>query len=247
MHARTLVVIALLTLPSGLTAQRLPRVGRGTVAQPASLPPEIPAVARSLAYKRSRWSTEAYTLISNVQVPDAAGGITKSTTAGTGTRADYRVSEHFSATVDATVSFLGSGALMETAELGSRFSPMSWDRRLRPFFDVRAAFTHRSDTLSMSMQTVSQINLVNGQFSNVTRYSRGFGGGGGMGLEYSLTNTFALTSELSALRNRMTIYRLDSPTSIPAGSAYWMTSFRYSLGLKFNPVQSLHLSQTPRS
>lgn len=247
MHARALVVIALLTLPSGLTAQRLPRVGRGTVAQPASLPPEIPEVARSLAYRRSRWSTEGYTLISNIQLPDAAGGTTKSTTFGTGTRADYRVTERFSATVDATVSFLGTDALMATGEVGTRFSPMSWDRRLRPFFDVRAAFMYRSDTLLMSVLSSGQGNLVNGNFSEVTRYSRGFGGGGGVGLEYSLTNTFSLTSELSALRNRMAIYRLDSPTSIPIGGAYWMTSFRYSLGLKFNPVRSLHLSQNPRS
>jgi hypothetical protein len=247
MHARALVAIALLTLPSEMSAQlRLPRGGRQTPTQPASLPPEIAPVARSLAYRRSRWSTETYTMVSNIQMPAAAGG-TSSTTAGTGTRADYRFTEHFSATVDATASFVGSDVITETAEVGTRFSPLSWDRRLRPFFDVRAAYMHMSDRLTMASLASSDAGVLNQQFFEVGRYSRGAGGVGGIGLEYSLTNTFSLTSELSALRNRMTVYRLVSPTSIPNGTAYWMTSFRYTLGLKFNPVRSLHLAQNPRS
>ena len=84
------------------------------------------------------------------------------------------------------------------------------------------------------------------QFVESGRYSRGFGSAAGAGVEYSLTNSLALTTGLSAMRNRMTTYRLTGPATVPsAGSAYWMTSVRLSLGLKFNPVRSLQSKQNP--
>lgn len=249
MRTRALVVIALLSLPAGLSAQgvRLPRVGRGTRPQPAPLPPETAPVARALAYKRSRWSIEGYSLINSVRVPTAAGGVTSYTTFGTGTRADYRYTERFSATVDFTASPLGDPAITETAEIGTRFRPLPWNEEIRPFFDVRAAYMHMYDTFAFPMQTSVTAGGLNQQYVEESRYSRGFGSVAGAGLEYSLTNTLALTTELTAMRNRMTTYRLTSPTSIPSGTTYWMTSFRYTLGLKFNPVRALRLAQKPTS
>ena len=77
------------------------------------------------------------------------------------------------------------------------------------------------------------------------RYSRGFGGIAGTGLEYSLTRSLALTTGVSLMRSRMTSYRI-APGSIPNGTQFWLTTFRYTLGFRFNPVRTLHLSQTPR-
>ena len=57
--------------------------------------------------------------------------------------------------------------------------------------------------------------------------------------------SFALTSELLATRDRMSMYRLDNPTSIPLASRYWMTSFRYTIGFKYNATRALNLAQNP--
>ena len=64
MRIRTLFLIALFGLPAVSNGQiRVPvRPGR-TPVEPASLPPEAPIVGKELAYRRSRWTTEAYTMV----------------------------------------------------------------------------------------------------------------------------------------------------------------------------------------
>jgi opacity protein-like surface antigen len=198
-----------------------------------------------LAYKRSRWSAEGYSLITSLQVPAAAGGVTRYTSPGAGTRADYRYTDHFSATVDVTASIPGSAATAQTAEVGSRYSPLPWDRQIRPFLDVRAAYMSMYDLYAMRTPASIVAGAPDQQPIEGGRYSRGFGGLGGAGFEYSLTHSFALTTEFSAIRNRMTMYRFTGPATIPNGNSYWMTSFRYTLGLKFNPVRTLRLTQNP--
>ncbi len=139
---------------------------------------------------------------------------------------------------------LGSPATTETVEIGTRFRPMPWNGEIRPFFDVRAAYMHMYDTFAAPIQTFA----AGESFVSGERYSRGFGGVAGAGLEFSLTRSLALTTEVSALRNRMTIYRVIGPASIPGdGRDYWMTSYRFMLGLKYNPVRVLNLVQNPRS
>jgi hypothetical protein len=243
MRTNALAVIALLALSSGLGAQgvRLPRIG-GTMPQPTSLPPEAPGVTRALAYKRSRWSAEGYSLISAIQVPGGAGGMTSYTSFGAGTHADYRYTDRVSATADVTVSTLGGQATAETAEVGMRFRPMPFDEQLRPFFDVRAAYMHMYDTYAIPGGAGFTVGGP-GQFIDEGRYSRGVGGIGGAGLEYSLTRTLSLTTELSALRNRMDTYRLTGAAGLPGNANYWMTSYRFTLGLKYNPVSALHMVQ----
>lgn len=247
MRTRAVVAIALLVLPAGLTAQRLPRppIRRGTPPQAAPLPPEAAPVARALAYKRSRWSGEVYSLINAVQFPTADGGATSYTNFGLGTRGDYRYTDRFSATIDLTASALGSPVTTETAEIGTRFRPGPMDQALRPFFDVRAAYMHMYDLFAMPI--AGSGSGLSHQYAQEARYSRGFGSVAGAGLEYSLTRSLALTTELTAIRSRMTAYRLIGPANVPNGSTYWMTSFRYTLGLKLNPVRALYLSQNPRS
>src|SRR5947208_3642966 len=145
MRSRALFVLALFSLPavSGGQGVRLPRGGRGT--QPTTLPPEIPLVSRALAVKRSRWSAEGYSLFSAMQVPGGSGS-TSYTAAGAGTRSDYRFAEHFSATLDLTASFLGGFANTQTGEVGTRFVPSPHAGIIRPYFDIRAVYTHANDT-----------------------------------------------------------------------------------------------------
>jgi len=248
MRIRPLALIALLALPSismGQVRPR-PRIPRGPAREPAApLPPEAGPVARALAYRRSRWSAEAYSVINAMQVPAATGGVSRYTTFGAGTRGDYRFSDRFSATVDLTASPLGGSAITETAEVGSRFRPMPWDEELRPFFDLRAGYMHMYDQFAVPMGT-GGAGIPNQQFASESRYGRGFGGIVGAGLEFSLTRTWALTTEAMAMRNRLTTYRLTGPASIPNdGRTYWMTSLRYAIGFKFNPVSALHMAQKP--
>jgi hypothetical protein len=247
MRTRALVAIALLSLSSGLSAQgiRLPRVGRRTPPQAAPLPPEAPAVSRALAFRRSRWSAEAYSLVSAIQVPTEGGGATSFMTAGTGTHADYRYTDHFSASADLTVSSLLGPANIETAEVGTRYRALSYDQQLQPFFDLRAGFMHMYDTFAMPVGTSVGIGGANQQYAETGRYSRGFGGVIGSGFEYSLSHSFALTTELSAMRSRMSTYRLTRASGIPTGGPYWMTAFRFTLGLRYNATRALHLSQNP--
>jgi hypothetical protein len=244
MRIRSAFVVALF-LPSVAIAQtRAPRIGGGARpgrAAPPSREPE--AIARALAYQRSRYSVETYPLISRVQSPGYSAGrpISSWTSFGTGTRLDYRRNQYLSWTLDLTSSYLGGPAIYETAEVGTRIRPENWDHRLRPFADVRVGFQHSYDTFSQQVQLGigPAASLASG-----SRYSRGFGGVVGAGLEYSLTNTLALTSAVSAMRANMVAYRY-SFTAPPVGDdSYRMTTYRLTVGLKYNPVHLLKSAVT---
>jgi hypothetical protein len=250
MRTRAVLLTALISLPCVLDAQggvRLPRggsSGRGAPPTAAPLPPTAPEIAHALAYKRSRWSAEGYTLVSAVQVPTSTGS-SNYTSFGTGTRADYRYTDRLSATLDLTYSPIGGSSTTETAEVGTRFKPLAADQVVRPFVDVRALYLHMHDTYSIPGSSVP-IGGPNQQLNELGRYSRGMGGIVGTGFEYSLTNSFALTTEVAALRNRMSTYRLSGAPTVPAtGAAYWMTTYRLTLGLRYNAVTALHLTQNP--
>jgi hypothetical protein len=246
MRTRAFVLAALLVLPTALAAQRMPRVPRRTTPEPAPLPPEAEPVSRAMSYTRSHWSAEAYGLVSSIQVPAAGQGMTSYTAFGGGTRGDYRLAEHFSATVDLTVSSLGMPSYVYTAEVGTRYMPMSRGDQIRPYLDLRAGYMHLSDSYASPVGPGESVGGVSQSYNDVGRYSRGFGGIGGGGLEASITNSFSVTTGVSAMRSRMTVYRLSGPTSIPVGTNYMMTSMRFLIGLKYNPTSALHMSQNPR-
>jgi len=250
MRARAFALTALLMLPAALDAQvgRLPRPGRRTGPDPATLPPEIPPVTRALAYRRSRWSVSSYTLFSSIEAPTSVGGIARYSTLGAGTRGEFRYTDQLSATVDLTASPLGNGAITEPAELGTRFSPLSWQSEIRPFVDVRAAYISMNDTFASPSDPTGGIGGIGAtsQFTDIGRYSRGYGGVAGGGFEYTLTNTIALTAELMAMRDRLTTYRLSGASNLPNGNAFWMTTFRYVIGFRYNPIHTLDLKQNPR-
>lgn len=232
MRARALLFSAFVALPCALGAQRipLPRIHRRPTPQPADLPPQPPEVARSIAYHRSRWSTEAYSLLTAIQVPDNVGGTQGYTSFGTGTHGDYRYNQHFSATIDLTASSLFSPSMSGTAELGSRYIPVDIEQTVRPFVDLRASYMYLYDVFNAGGPGASD-------FTQEGRYSRGLGGVTGGGLEYSLSRSLSVSSELLALRYRMTSYRFTSAAGFPSASSFWMTSFRYTLGFKYNPVR----------
>jgi hypothetical protein len=238
MRTRLLSLIALLALPAALSAQILRAPRRPSTPAPAPLPPTAGPVARTLELHHSRWSVDAYSLFSNVRVPTGAGTASYASFGG-GTHGGYRIGDRFTGTVDLTTSQFGSPINSSTAEVGTRFMPMPFSTEIRPFFDVRATYMWLMDNSAFASQQLG------GADYQVTRYGRGLGAIAGGGFEYPLTNSLALSTEVSALRGHMTAYRSDNPTTIPTGTGYWLTSYRLTLGLKFSATRLAPLTQKP--
>ena len=235
MRIRHVVAIALLLAPAAADAQvRLPRIGRGP-ARPTDLPPQPPSVARELAYKRLPYSVETYPLISHfVARGFVAEGVTsKWTSGGVGQRADYRLARNASITVDLTSAFLGGPARTSTFEVGTRLRPERNERRVYPFLDLRVGYANAYDSFYRPGDFADPFSPTTGAYGS--RFSHGVGAIGGAGLEVALTHTISITTAASALRARMRAYSFRTPG--PGDGPYLMTSTRYSLGLRWNPVK----------
>jgi hypothetical protein len=243
MRVGAVLVAVALVLPAASSAQgvRLPVIGRRGPARPAPLPPQPEPIARNLAYKRLRLSVESYPLISYVRSPLTGDGpVSDWTSFGSGTRADYRVTRFVSLTLDLTSSFAGGPADVHTAEIGTRLRPERSERRAYPFVDVRAGYVASAS---------GYFDAIGGQFGGPTiqdagafRYSSGFGGVGGVGMEYALTRTLSLTTAASVMRNRMTTHTFVGPAQ--GERSYTMTLYRYTIGVRYNPVRVVRVPGT---
>lgn len=250
MRTRVVAVIALLPLPYALGAQTLGRPS--TPAEAAPLPPTTGEIARTLAYKRgeiartlayqrARWSFEGYTMISAFQVPLVTGGLVNYSTLSTGTHADYRINDRLAASGDMNVSAFG-GPELETAEVGARLRPLPSGNRVTPFFDLRAGYTRLTDNYSIPLGAAG----VGGasQYADGQRYSGGFGGVAGAGIDAFIGGSWGFTAEMLAVRSRMNTYTMTAG-AIPSRSNFGMTSFRVAVGLKYTATQR-HFDQNPR-
>jgi hypothetical protein len=232
MRLTAVLALVALLVPDASSAQGLPlpRIGRRGPTRPAPLPPQAEPIARNLAYKRMRLSVESYPLISYVRSSgfSADGLVSDWTTFGMGTRADYRVARNVAVTLDLTSSFAGGPADVHTAELGTRFGSERSGRTLYRFADVRVAYVSSSS---------GYFDAIGGDYTypGGFRYGSGFGVVAGAGLEYALTRTLSLTTAGSVMRNRMTSHTLASGQ--PTANRYDLTLFRYTLGIRYNPVR----------
>ena len=238
MRARAVVAFAMLLLPAASSAQHFPRPRIGPdPARPAPLPGRTPEpIARALAYRRLRLSIESYPLVSYVQSQGLSsdGRGTVWTMFGGGTRAEYRVTRFVSATMDLTSSFRANPVFVQTAELGVRLRAERSERRVYPFVDARVGYV---SAFNASLGTISDApyGYPTPQGAYGVRYSRGFGGIAGAGAEYTLTRTLSLTTAASVMRSRLTALDFQRvQTSMPN---FGMTSYRCTLGIKYNPVR----------
>jgi hypothetical protein len=159
---------------------------------------------------------------------------------GAGTHGDYRLTDALAGTADATYASMGTGGTSyETLEAGLRYKLPIADLRTRPFIDARATYMYLNDLYS------ANVVGTGGSVGPMSRYSRGVGGFAGIGIEHAISGSFLLTTELAALRNRMTTYRTSS-FGVPSGMDYWATTYRFTVGFRYNAQRSLALTQNPR-
>jgi hypothetical protein len=235
MRVRAVIAIGLLLVPAMASGQRvpMPRIGGTRPGQPVPLSPQPEAIARAIAYRRLNLSVESYPLISHVEAPGIAGvGSTSSwTSLGAGTRASYRLTPQVAATLDLTSSLFGSPMTVQTVEIGTRLGPERSERRLYPFVDVRAGY--------VAAYNSGLGSFVDNPYSPTPayefRYSHGFGGVAGVGMEYALTQSFSLTSGASVLRSHMTSNDFTGTSAVVPSFA--LTSYRIMLGIRYNPVR----------
>lgn len=249
MRIRAVVAIALLLLPAASSAQRFPLPGlpRRGAGRPEERPPRQPEpIARALAYRRWRLSVESYPLISHVQSPSftVSGRRSSSTSFGGGTRAEYLLTPQVSATLDLTSSLFGSPLHVQTAEMGTRLRPERTERRAYPFVDLRVGYISAFDSRvgPIAIDEPFGVPVAVGMYG--ARYSRGFGGAAGVGMEYTLTRSLSLTTAASVMRSSMTAHDYQGFQTNSPG--FGMTSYRYTLGVKYNPVRMIIPSGTDR-
>lgn len=235
MRARSFAAIVVLLLPAVMDAQggMRPRIGvRGPRGTP--IPQRPPIIAREMSYTRLNFTVEAYPILSRVEAPGIAGGWASSYTMfGTGTRAEYALARYMAATADLTSSFIG-GPRTETLELGTRLRPPRSESKVYPFLDLRVGYMY------MQHSSLRQIDFTSGIGAPIQSelgdgYSHGVGSVAGAGVEYALTNTLSLTTAGSVMQSRLTRYAYGN--QIINGNRFTSTWFRYTIGLRYNPVR----------
>ena len=236
LHMRIAIAIVSLLIPTALNAQRI-ALPRPRPARPAPLPPQPAPIANDLAYRRMHLSIENYPMVSYFHAPGyASNGLMAGwTTFGTGSHADYRLRRNLSATMDMTSSFLGGPAIVQTAELGMRVGRERSEARFYPFADLRVGYI---GTFTRNAYSIDGIyGGPTPQGSVVASYSHGFGGIGGLGMEYGLTRMISLTTEMSVMQSGMKTHAFEGP--MITDRHFGLTAVRYILGLRFNPVRAI--------
>ncbi len=234
---RVVVAAAVLLLPVVSSAQRLPTPGRRPhPASPQPMPREPEPVARRLEYTRLHFSVESYPQLSFVQSAGfASGGASTWTSLGAGAQLQYRFTRLASATLDLTSSLFGGPVNLQTVELGTRLARERTNRRLEPFADLRLGY---SAIVNRELDSFANdpigYPIPHGAYGS--RYSNGWGGVAGVGVEYGLTRMFSLTTEVLGTHASMSAHDVLSPV---AQGDYGITSVRWVVGAKFNPVRTV--------
>ena len=240
MRVRAVVAVVLLFVPAAVSAQRLPRVRRPPVTSPQPLPDRRPPeVARELSYVRMHVSFEEYPIVSYIDASafDAGGG--HWTTFGMGSRADYRLTPLVSATADVTSSVFGSPVVAQTFELGTRLHRQRTESRAYSFADFRLGWMWAYDAPYSNLEDL----FTPARPGNGYHHSRGIGAVAGLGTEYALTRRFSLTAAASIMHTRMVGY--STLTTQPSRQVYPLNSYRFVLGLRFNPVRLISQQEFP--
>jgi hypothetical protein len=239
MRIHQAVAIALL-LPGALSAQRRMggRVG-GRPGGPTALPPTAPVVAREMSYVPRPYSAESYMFINYVQQPSAAtNALTNYGTLSAGTRLDYRLGTHMSITGDVTTSLYGGPGTTASFELGTRFRPIPAmsESRVHPYVDARLGYVYSYESYMMTADPTA----VNPLTIPRSRAGRGTGAIAGSGADFAVTRSVALQAGFWGMRTKLHAMNIVGPAGRPGDyQTYWMTSYRFALGFRWNPMRAV--------
>jgi hypothetical protein len=111
--------------------------------------------------------------------------------------------------------------------------PQRNERRIYPFADLRVGYVHAFDSQFNILDNGSGFTTTDQAYGG--RYAYGPGAVGGVGMEIGLTRRFSLTTAGSVLRSHLTSYGYTG--NRPVLGDYFMTSYRYTLGIRYNPVR----------
>jgi hypothetical protein len=228
MRARSLVVIAVLALPSLVDAQRIPSIPRIFDRPPRSapLPPTAGPIAHERRYVRMPYTVETYPLVGYYSAPGFGQDFDNFVSGGVGERLDFRLNRNVSLTIDVTQSFFGGPSLTQTAELGVRLRPQSQiDQRWYPYFDVRGGYAYVAQSEMRPYDYVDPTGL------NYTQAAGGFGGVAATGIEYALHPRATLTTGASIMRANLAPFSSGSRQL----DRSVLTAVRYTVGVRFNP------------
>lgn len=224
-------ILAILLVPAVLSAQFGP-FRRGRLI-PTELPPQAPGIAREMQYRQLPISFETYSMVEHFDAPGMTNGLRPTwSTFGAGTRAEYRFTNQLSATADMTSALIGGPAYTQTGELGLRLRPLGREHRLDPYVDARVAYLYSMNNSSLSSMNNGSLSSLG--FDPQLEYTQGYGTLAGAGADVRLTRRFSLMSFAAAMRARAKSYRYDG--NPPRGS-YPLTMYRFSIGLRYNPIR----------
>lgn len=227
MRIALVALLVVVAVPADLDAQfrRPPR--RPPPSIPADLPPAAPGVVHALSFRRTRLAVETYPLMSVIHAP--ALGSTW-TTVGGGSHGEFRLTPWVLASLDLTASSWASPSSSETAELGVRIMTDKYESHTRPYGDIRAGY----------------MQMYNPGFSRPSDTfpgysSRGFGAVLGGGMHHDLSRSFSLVTGGSIMHGRLA---RTGPTT--ESSRYSFTSYRFTVGLRFNRTRQVLTAAQPR-
>ena len=121
------------------------------------------------------------------------------------------------------------------------FTPSVRNAAYIPFLDLRFGYIAAYNTYSFPNDIYGNPAFVQ---TNNTGFNDGFGGVAGAGFELALTRRFSLTTAASLMRSDISAHGYNAQIPLKS-SRYWMSSYRYTLGLRYNPVRLLTDRRTP--
>jgi hypothetical protein len=135
---------------------------------------------------------------------------------------------------------MGGPENVETVELGTRIRPERNERdRIYPFVDLRVGYIATFNKALDGYGAYFNDPYTEPYFGGAS-YSHGYGLVGGAGFEYALTHSWSLITSAMLGRSSMSAAPLDGA----ADRAYQLTSVRYTLGLRYNPVRIIRAVDT---
>jgi hypothetical protein len=157
---------------------------------------------------------------------------------GAGSHADYRLTRFMSGTLDLTSTLFGGPVTTQTAELGTRFHAERGTSRWYPYADLRVGYIATHQSFGTIGNDVFVDPATTGYYS---RYTHGYGGIVGGGVEYAVTRMFSITTGMSVLHGRVSMSDLADPNI--ENRHFAISSLRYTLGIRFNPVHAIYDSR----